>query len=182
MRAIFCIDPGKSTGVAWGILNEQYKGYALEAVRDRINSGSITITADEVQQTRLLYKLWTEFKRRTVTKNLLEPDQIDLVIEDFVLFPGEKPGRDTTVAERVAWCFEGYRMANFDRHRPHANPPMRHYTSITWQKSGAASRFAQKDILTRADAWIVGKQHERSAFAHMILRTNVLMDNRKPHT
>jgi len=73
-------------------------------------------------------------------------------------------------------------MANFDRHRPHANPPMRHYTSITWQKSGAASRFAQKDILTRADAWIVGKQHERSAFAHMILRTNVLMDNRKPHT
>ena len=179
MRAIFAIDPGKSTGVAWGTINERHKGFAYEAVAQRLLSGSTTITAEEPNQIRTLYKLWTEFKRRCVIKNSMHVDWIDLVIEDFVLFPGEKPGRDTTVPERIAWGFEGYRMAMYDKHRPHANPTThKHYTPITWQKSGAAHRFTTRELLTKADAWIVGREHERSAFAHMILRTNVLMDNR----
>ena len=178
MRGIFCIDPGQSTGVAWGVLNEKWKGYAWEAVRDRINSASTTVTGDEQTQIRQLYQTWSAFKRACVRQGQMEPDWIDLVVEDFVLFPGEKPGRNTTWPERVAWGFEGYRMAMFDRHRPHAQPALRHITPITWQKSAAASRFFKdRDLMTNAGCWIRGRDHERSAFAHMILRTNVLMDH-----
>jgi hypothetical protein len=176
VRGIFCVDPGASTGVAWGIVNERHDGFAYEAVRDRLESDSITVTGPEHDQIRELYRLWTYFKRRSVKVNAMEPNWIDLVVEDFVLFPGEKPGRDTTVAERIAWGLEGYRMAMFDRHRPHADPPLRHISPTVWQKSGAAHRFSKKEVLEPASAWIRGKEHERSAFAHMILRTNILMD------
>jgi hypothetical protein len=176
MRALFCIDPGASTGVAWGIVNERHKGFAYEAVAKRLESDSMTLTGPEHEQIRELYRLWSYFKRRSVTYNQMEPEWVDLVIEDFVLFPGEKPGKDTTIAERIAWGFEGYRMAMFDRHRPHADPPLRHMSPAIWQKSGAAHRFANQEILKMASAWIRGKEHERSAWAHMILRVNILMD------
>ena len=176
MRAILCIDPGESTGVAWGILNERAPS-AIQAVHDRIESGSMTITGSEPEQIRALSILWSHFKRRAVNNHMMPPDTVDLVIEDFVLFPGEKPGRATTTPERIAWGFEGYRMAQSDGWR---KKWPKHYTPVTWQKSGAAHRFKQRDILTRADAWVVGKDHERSAFAHMILRTNVLMDKLPP--
>jgi ribosomal protein S11 len=96
-------------------------------------------------------------------------------MEDFVLWPGEKPGKSTTVPERIAWGFEGYRMAMADSYRKSLP---KHYNAIVWQKSGAAYRFKQRQLLTKADAWIVGREHERSAFSHMILRTNVLMDGK----
>jgi len=176
MRAIFAVDPGESTGVAWGILDETAYT-ALDAVKGRIEADSRTLLGPERDQIVQLYHLWTKFKRHAVQTCLLEPDWIDLVIEDFVLFPGERPGKVTTIAERIAWGFEGYRMAMRDSYRK-ALP--KHYNEIIWQKSGAAHRFKQRKILENAAAWIVGKEHERSAFSHMILRTNVLMDNRRP--
>ena len=177
MRAIMCIDPGKSTGVAWAIINERHRGYAWEAVRDRQQSESCTLTGPEPEQIRALYKLWVAFKRRCVIKGQMEPNWIDLVMEDFVLFPGEKPGRDTTIAERVAWGLEGYRMAMYDQHRPHADPPLRHISPTVWQQSGAAHRFKNdRELMEKAGCWIRGREHERSAFSHMLLRTNVLMD------
>jgi len=182
MRGIFCIDPGESTGIAWGIVDEKTRGQmALQAVKERLSSGSVTISGPEAKQIRELYRLWVIFKRKCV-KQFMEPDWVDLVIEDFVLFPGEKPGKRTTVAERISWGLEGYRMAMYDRHRAQYSDPsqVKHYTPIVWQKSGAAHRFAQRPILEEADAWIRGKEHERSAFAHMILRTNVLLDRRLP--
>src|SRR5262245_33204084 len=173
MRGIFAIDPGESTGVAWGIVDDRAP-YALEAVKHRLEAGSTTLTNTTPVQIRELFKLWTATKRHWVSRCLLDPDWIDLVVEDFVLFPGEKPGRSTTAPERVAWGFEGYRMHALDSYRKSLP---RHYTQIIWQKSGAASRFKKRSILEQADAWIVGRDHERSAFAHMILRTNILLDH-----
>jgi hypothetical protein len=177
MRGIFAVDPGESTGVAWGILNEKHRGTALEAVAQRMYSSSLTLTGTEPEQIRDLYAFWTGFKKSCVQAHQMLPETIDLVIEDFVLFPGEKPGRSTTTPERIAWGFEGYRMAMFDHWR--ARWP-KHYTPISWQKSGGAKRFSTQAILKAADAWVVGKEHERSAFAHMVLRTNILMNNQIP--
>src|SRR5262245_56575712 len=155
MRAIFCIDPGESTGIAWGIVDEHAPS-ALEAVHDRLFAGSATIVGAPDDQIRPLYDLWAQFKREAVYNHFLAPERIDLVIEDFVLYPGEKPGRSTTAPERVAWGFEGYRRGRYDTYRK-----TKHYTEAIWQKSGAAHRFKQRAILTKADAWIVGKDHER---------------------
>lgn len=171
MRGIFTIDPGESTGMAWGIINTKAK-YAYEAVKARIDGGSKTIKGIEQDQIRAIYWEWTRFKRNCVQARLLDPEKVDLVIEDYVLFPGEKPGKATTTPERIAWGFEGYRMARFDNWHISG----RHYTPVAWQSPGAAYRFKKRDILRAADAWIVGQEHERSAYAHMLLRTNVLMD------
>lgn len=162
--------------MAWATLDETaYR--ALDAVANRINSDSRTLVGPERDQIRQLYHMWTKFKREAVQIGRMEPDQIDLVIEDFVLFPGEKPGKSTTTPERIAWGMEGYRMAMSDSYR---RSLPKHYNEIIWQKAGAAHRFKSQEILKQANAWVVGKQHERSAFSHMILRTNVLMDNRRP--
>ena len=177
MRGILAIDPGESTGVAWGIVDDKTRGKAYEAVAERLHGNSTTISGEEASQIRALYRLWTDFKKLCVQTALLDPKDIDLVIEDFVLFPGEKPGRDTTIAERVAWGLEGYRMAMYDQHRPHADPPLRHISPTVWQQSGAAHRFKNdRELMEKAGCWIRGREHERSAFSHMLLRTNVLMD------
>jgi len=181
VRGIFAVDPGGHTGIAWCILNERHQGYAWEAVRDRQHSASCTIDGTEREQIRALYILWTSFKRRCVKTHQMEPGWIDLVVEDFVLFPGEKPGRQTTIPERVAWGFEGYRMAMYDKYRPQLDPPRKHMSPTIWQKSAAASRFFKdRELMTQADCWIKGREHERSAFAHIILRTNILMDGHAP--
>jgi hypothetical protein len=177
MRGILAIDPGESTGVAWGIVDDKTRGKAYEAVAERLHGNSTTISGEEASQIRALYRLWTDFKKLCVQTALLDPKDIDLVIEDFVLFPGEKPGRATTTPERIAWGFEGYRMAQFDAYR---RSWPKHYTPVTWQKSGAAYRFkSDRQLMFNAGIWIRGKEHERSAFAHVLLRTNVLLDNRR---
>jgi hypothetical protein len=174
VRGIFCIDPGASTGIAWAIIDETSRvKTSIEIVRTREFSTSKTLTGTEPEQIRDLYNFWTGFKKICVQGHDIPPECVDLVIEDFVLFPGEKPGRATTIPERISWGFEGYRMAMRDSFR-RSSP--KHYPEINWQKSGAAHRFNNRDILTRASAWIVGRQHERAAFAHMILRTNILLD------
>lgn len=161
--------------MAWGIVDETAYA-AWEAVRDRLHADSRTLVGPERDQIRQLYHMWTTFKRHAVQTALLEPDWVDLVIEDFVLYPGEKPGKSTTVPERIAWGFEGYRMAMRDSYRKSLP---KHYNEVIWQKAGAAHRFKSQEILKKANAWVVGKQHERSALSHMVLRVNILMDNKR---
>ena len=177
MRGIFAIDPGEQTGVAWGIVDDSRTALAIESMGKRIYSGSETVKGSESEQIRELFHLWTTFKRRCVFTHLLEPDQVDLVIEDFVLYPGERPGKKTTAPERIAWGFEGYRMASYDDWRRKG----KHYSPINWQLASSASRFFKdRKLMELANAWIVGREHERSALAHMILRLNVVLDGRKP--
>ena len=181
MRGILCIDPGESTGVAWGIVNDKHRGRAYEAVAERLHSDSVTIQGEEAAQIRTLYHVWTDFKKFCVHTALLDPQSVDLVVEDFVLFPGEKPGRATTAPERIAWGFEGYRMAQADMYRDRGRSLPKHYSPILWQKSAAASRFFKdRALMTQAGIWIRGKEHERSAFGHLLLRTNVLLDRNLP--
>lgn len=173
MRGIFAIDPGETTGVAWGIVDDSRTALAIPAMKQRLYHGSETVTGTESEQIRSLFHLWTTFKRRCVFTHLLEPNQVDLVIEDFVLFPGEKPGKSTTISERIAWGLEGYRMASYDDWRRKG----KHYSPVCWQKSGAASRFYKdRALMEAAGAWVKGREHERSALGHMILRLNVVLD------
>jgi hypothetical protein len=177
MRALWCLDPGGSSGVAWGIVDETKKT-AIEAVKHRIHSGSGTIAGPEATQIVGLYNMWLAFKRLAVQTCLLEPEQVEIVIEDFVLFGGRvSGGRQGTMPERIAWGLEGYRMGRRDQWR--SNHLQSHYSPVIWQQPGAAARYSNKNILIEADAWVKGRQHERSAFGHMLLRTNTILDNRR---
>lgn len=178
MRGIFCIDPGESTGVAWGIVNASPKSThtAIEAVRDRLFHGAATVVGEPMEQAHALYKIWTEFKFDCVARHCMDPSSVELVVEDFVLFPNATPGKNTTAPERVAWAFEGYRRGRYETYRK-----SKHYTEIIWQHPTTASRWKRdRKLMKEANAWIPGKDHERSAMAHMILRANTIMDNRAP--
>lgn len=177
MKALFCVDPGGHTGVASGIVDESERR-AIEAVRKRIHGLSATITGPEPEQIRALYKMWSDFKTKCVRVGLMDPKDVELIMEDFNLRGGQVvAGKEGTSPERIAWGFEGYRMGRYDQWR--RQHKLAHYSPIIWQQPSSAHRYSNRNILREADAWIVGKQHERSAYGHMIFRVNTLMNNRR---
>ena len=178
-RAIFSVDPGESTGVAWAVLNDGRNTMALSSMASRSHSASKTLSGPVSAQIRELYWLWVMFKRRAVNDLRIKPEDVDLVFEEFVLRPGATPGRSTTAPERVAWGFEGYRMSHADLYRERGRALPKHYTEINWQLASSAARFNNQQILKQLDAWVVGKEHERSAFAHMLLRLNIVLDQNR---
>jgi hypothetical protein len=170
-HGIFAVDPGGHTGVAWGVIDTG-ESMVKSAMLRRELSGSATLAGPERDQIRELYDGWTKFKRLCVVGNNIPTEQLSLVFEDFVLRGGQHAGgKDGTMPERVAWGFEGYRMARRDvwGKRP------AHYTEIIWQQAGQASRFGTRPRLESWNAWIRGKEHERSAWAHFAVRVAKLL-------
>lgn len=170
MRGLFCVDPGGHTGVAWSIVDISSHDVKT-AMQNRLNQGSTTIEGPEASQIRELYVCWIKFKRLCV-KQFLLPEEVELVLEDFTLRPGQHAGgKDGTTPERIAWGFEGYRMGRADAYGPRA----KHYAPIHWQSASAKSRYDKRPKLTEAAAWVVGREHERTAYAHMMLRLNTIL-------
>jgi hypothetical protein len=146
----------------------------VEVVKHRRHSQSVTINGPEADQIRAIYALWMTFKRTCVRDLLLDPDWVELVFEDFVLRGGQHAGgRAGTMPERIAWGVEGYRMGRADAYGPRA----KHYAPIVWQIPNR--KFMHK--LRDADAWIKGREHERSAFNHMMIRVSYLKEHYQPH-
>lgn len=173
MIGIFTCDPGGSSGLAWAVVDET-KDTAVEAVAARLHGGSATVTGEPLEQAREIWTQWSIFKDNCVAVWLLKPEQVELVLEDFILYGGSHAGgRDGTAPERMAYAFLGYRQGRFDTYRKE-----RHLTPVTWQMSGAAARYKKRTLLLKANAWTPGKagDHVNSAHAHMLLRVNKIMD------
>lgn len=158
---IFAIDPGGSTGVAWGWYSLD-KDTVADAMKERRMSKSVTVTGDEKKQIVTLEYLWHEF----CTDHMPGKDEhVELVMEDFSLVPGSHvPGKEGISPVRISWGFLGY-IWGLDGDAGDPNP--------VWQSAAKGMRFNTQQMLKRWDAWIVGKQHERAAFAHVGAR---LMD------
>jgi hypothetical protein len=170
---VFAIDPGQSTGIAWGVIDPTQR-LAADCMRLILHKGSATITGDPMQQARLIWSYWLGFKTQCVTVSLLSADHVHLVMEDFRLVPNATPGKDTTAPERVAWAFEGYRSGRNDTYRRH-----KHFSEVQWQEPAAAARYKTQEMLKPVDCWVRGRQHERSAFSHMYLYAAKLLDRTK---
>jgi hypothetical protein len=148
---IFAIDPGGSTGVAWGYYDLS-RDTVAEAMQKREMSGSCTITGDEQHQIEKLSDQWYNFNTDHMGGD------IELVIEDFSLVPGSHtPGKVGISPVRIAWGFLGYIWGY--------NAEIGAPTPI-WQLAAKGMRFNTQQMLKRWDAWVVGKEHERAAFAH----------------
>lgn len=169
---VMCIDPGRSTGLAWAVIDPTSR-LASDAIKNRLNSGSTTITGTPMEQARLLFNYWYGFKGDCVFTGLLPAENVHLVAEDFALTPMATPGKDTTAPERVIWAFEGYRSGRHDTYRK-----TKHFSEIHWQMPAAAHRYKTQAMLKPVDAWIRGREHERSAFSHMYLYAATLLDAR----
>lgn len=171
MVGIFTIDPGGSTGLAWSILNPRSR-LAADAMRDRIKSGSATVTGTPVEQARAIWGFWSVFFNECVVVGRMEPQSVFLVAEDFVLRAGAVAGgKDGTAPERILYAFEGYRQGRYDTYRKR-----KYIAPLLLQQAGAAHRFKNQRMLKPVNAWIRGREHERSAFSHMYLAISTIMD------
>lgn len=163
---LFCLDPGVSTGIAWAVVDTN-SNLAADAMRTRKRTGSTTIQGTPMQQAMKIHDLWESYLAGCVKESI----PCHLISEEFVLSPmSSASGRDATMPERVMWAFEGY------RHGKHSLRRSRHLAKLVLQRSGAASRYNSQAMLKPVAAWIRGKEHERSAFAHMYLYTASLLD------
>lgn len=152
-RGIFSIDPGGSTGVAWGVFNLEEK-LVKDAMRNRRVSGSQTITGNEEIQLAQLVTLWDDFVYKCDRLDIA----YDLVIEDFSLLPkSHKPGKEGISPVRYAWYFVGFIHG---RDMPIAQ-------DVCWQLPGVGLRYNTKQMLDNWGCWVKGREHERAAWAHV---------------
>lgn len=169
MRGIFWFDPGKSTGIAWGIFDLKSKTVA-DAMRDKLCSGSVTVPTsghtmdDAAEHARAIWAHWSTFKRVCVQQGLMEPDAMVLGAEHFILHSMHSKGVEGIFPAYVLGAFEGYRQGLFDGYRPRK---LRHYTPLILQTASVGMKYNNQKFLKGWDAWVVGKEHERAAFAHI---------------
>lgn len=163
---VFAMDPGGSTGLAWGVYD--WKAKPHEAVAHRMVAGSTTVVGDEYQQIAEIVKTWRVFFKECVKRGL-PPENVFFVAEDWVPWGGGGAGKEGSMPERVLWGVIGYRMGQVAEYkRTHKTTPMM-APPITLQLAGQANTKSSGKELRTADAWIVGKEHERSAWKHTIL-------------
>jgi len=166
---VFAVDPGGATGVAWGIFDPGAKDGLEGALRDRMLHGSTTVTGDERTQISELAQLWSDFYNSCVRSALLPPQNVWLVVEDFVLKPGETAGgKDSTYPVALIWGLEGYRMGRLYEWRQHKRGPA-HVPPMILQMAGQAKSVATNAKMKDWGIWVVGREHERSAWAHIAL-------------
>lgn len=149
---IFTIDPGGHTGMSWGIYDMK-AGLVKDCMRKRKFSGSVTITGDEQVQLAQMLTYYDDFAELCNEEEI----RYELVIEDFSLLPGSHtPGKEGISPVRYAWVLVGYLWCREQPVIP----------DVIWQLPGVGMRYNNRQMLTNWGAWIVGKEHERAAFAH----------------
>lgn len=199
MRAIFTVDGGNATGIAWGIYDDQC-GSVAEALASRRASGSATLNRRYVAnktkmfetktfdpnlvicgntpfmdhtQVQMIYTAFTAFKRECYYGHEIELDNIDLVLEDFILLPGPHAGgKDGVASVRITWGIVGYQMGVANEFsRRHRNY---HITPITWQTPSQQGRITD-EWLRKNGVWVKGRDHENTAVKHIVVRLNTVM-------
>jgi hypothetical protein len=186
MRAIFAVDGGNATGLAWGIFDDRARSVE-EAVKNRLHSGSMTINHrvrrngkmvvedphDDMQQIARIMKEFILFKRKAVNECRLNPEWVDLVIEDFILMPGQHSGgRDGVASVRIAWGLTGLQMGMWTEYaRRHKHF---HVSEPIWQPPSVMGRV-KDDHLRRYGVWVPGRDHERAAWRHICFRLNQIL-------
>lgn len=165
---VFGCDPGGHTGCAWGVLDPGAKGGVAEALQNRINAGSSTVTGDERTQIREVATLWQSFYRACVQTACMPPDRLWFVMENFILKPGETAGgKDSTIPLALIWGIEGYRMGRADEWKQSHPRGKQSMPTMILQMAGQAKGYATGARLKEWDVWVRGREHERSAWSHI---------------
>jgi hypothetical protein len=171
MRGIFAVDPGGSTGVAWGIFNARASSLD-EALRNVVYPGSVTVTGRIRQQVREVASLWRAFLAACVNDGLLPPENVEYISEDFV--PGNNAKKETISPLIISWCIEGYRMGRADQWLEAGRGRQVYAPATIWQMPGDGAGISN-NILREAGFWVRGKDHEQSARRHVAFRVSSIL-------
>jgi hypothetical protein len=164
---VFSCDPGGATGVAWGIFNPHAKGGAGEALLTKQLSGSATVEGDLRNQIREIAELWQAFYRACVNSAQLPPENVWFVMEDFIYKPGTVyGGEDSMISTGLIWGIEGYRMGTRDEWKRHKRGQIK-MPDMILQTASEAKGYMTNARLKEFGCWVVGRDHERSAWQHI---------------
>lgn len=168
--AIFSVDPGGSTGVAWGIVNLR-ADTVVDAMRERTHDGSTTITAGRIEklkswpfqqavryQVKTIMELYDQFLAEFLRESRHGDIDIEFVCEHFILTGGparHKPG--------IEGIFPAFLVGALIQ---------AHEDEVILQSAGVGMKWNTRQHLDRYAAWIRGREHERAAFAHMAARVH----------
>lgn len=169
--AIFAVDPGGHTGIAWGVFNPHAKDI-VEALGTRLLDGSTTITGNADDQAVEVCQLWQSFYNTSVKNAILPPDKVFLVCEDYVPRGGQSPGgKDSILPAFIIGGIEGYRRGTRDQwlKQRRGKATQVHVPPMVLQQAGEAFSFANKIRQKEWGIWVVGREHERSAWCHLAL-------------
>ena len=140
-------------------------------LRDRMNAGSNTVTGDERTQIRGIAECWQAFYRACVRSALLPPENVWFVCEDYIYtaqntYAGDSAGISTA----LIWGVEGYRLGTadeWDRAHRGSQRKRQKMPAMVLQTASQAKGFATNARLKEWDVWVVGREHERSAWQHI---------------
>lgn len=167
------MDPGGTTGVAWGIFD--LSDTIAHALRTKRRAGSESFKGDPVDQIHPLAKLWGEFRNLCHFTYGIPVDQIDLVIEDWIVRPKVVlTGHTPVLPVMISWGVIGYRMGARDEYENNYRGPTAPL-EVIWQQPGPAMNLGTSARLKSWDCWPVGRPHEREAWCHVALRIATLL-------
>lgn len=163
--ALFVIDPGESTGLAWGRFWEQ--GSVAERIASRQHFGTTTVKGYDVNQVRTIWRLWQDFQLACAKARI----PYELIIEDFILTRLKSSDRSGLSPVRITSMLMGYRYGLADGYESAGFGPAQTLEPIYQQPSDAFS-YATNDRLRQWGIWIPGAahEHEREALSHLCLR------------
>lgn len=159
---IFANDPGGATGLAWAVLDTDVS--LEDALRGKTFSGSATITGTPHEQIREIAAYWRKFVRGVT----IPRKSIYYVCEDFIYAPGVNyEGDSGKISTSIIWGVEGYLMGEADEFRRLRRGAKVHAPPAILQSASQAKGFATNARLKEWDCWVVGRDHERSAYQHL---------------
>lgn len=137
------------------------------SLENRMLHGSATISGDERTQIREIASLWSAFYNACVRTALLPPDRIWLVVEDYIYTASNTYGGDSAaISTSLIWGLEGYRMGRADEWKKHKRGTAV-MPSMILQSASEAKGYATNARIKEWGLWVVGREHERSAWQHI---------------
>lgn len=132
-----------------------------------MNHGSCTVEGTEREQIREISQVWQAFYRACVKSALLPPDNIWFVCEKFI-YDGKNSyaGDSASISTALIWGVEGYRMGRADEWSEHKRGVVK-MPGMILQSASEAKGFATSARLKEWGVWVVGRDHERSAWQHI---------------
>jgi hypothetical protein len=173
-RAIFWVDPGGTTGVAWGIFDDR-ADTVIESMQTRTHSGSATIHHGRIEkaptgilqgiirkQVKDISTLFDKFLDDAMKEYSKHGDvEIEFCVEHFVLTAGKqhRPG--------VEGIFPAFMIGAIVREFSDEE--------ILFQTAAKGMKWHTRAYHTKYNTWVVGKEHEREAWAHVAARLHEVL-------
>lgn len=168
------IDPGETTGLAWGLFDLD----AGDEVADVLIAGS-GLGSGQVRGKGRRGERWAAANIVEMWREHISVSgdvQAVVCIEDFLLRPGKatadramlSPVRLTGLVEGILLGEVGGPGVGYGRRRWEADVIERG-PEIVYQQPSAAKRFGNDDRLRRWGLWTVGERHSRDAWRHVAL-------------